>query len=323
MPPSSFPNLFAHMGHSRTPSGCSAISFASSVLSEPISENYPHSEPETDSKGYEIVRDAKTEKSGRSPLVENGIRSASIPSAVHEIDDGNEADDEECNDVTAPSVDVTEMEMPSVKPVIINNIDSSYEDDDDQNSDDENSDDDEDDDEDDDSASDSTDSQNVSDTVEELPHIDSIHSATYELGTEILSTHSGRTLDSSEVMSTHSSRTVGDGSSTVMADHHADRPKTDITKLTDSPTGTPPTQHRLKLMDKDRIQTWVDQSPNCLGGLEEVSTAEEADGALDVPAQTTCTGSESEVDGGLSETVATPRTAEPCPPDRNRNTSTS
>ncbi|RUS71840.1 hypothetical protein EGW08_020403, partial [Elysia chlorotica] len=33
------PGLFAgHLGHSRTPSGCSAISFTSSILSEPISE---------------------------------------------------------------------------------------------------------------------------------------------------------------------------------------------------------------------------------------------------------------------------------------------
>lgn len=51
------PHVFAHMGHSRTPSGASVLSFTSSILSEPISENYPHSEPETDSKGYEIVKD--------------------------------------------------------------------------------------------------------------------------------------------------------------------------------------------------------------------------------------------------------------------------
>lgn len=52
------PGLFAaHMGHSRTPSGCSAISFTSSILSEPISENFPHAEPEVDSKvsGYWFV----------------------------------------------------------------------------------------------------------------------------------------------------------------------------------------------------------------------------------------------------------------------------
>ncbi len=54
--PGGIPHLYAHMGHSRTPSACSAISFSSSILSEPISENYPHSEPETDSRGYEIVK---------------------------------------------------------------------------------------------------------------------------------------------------------------------------------------------------------------------------------------------------------------------------
>lgn len=51
------PHIFAHMGHSRTPSGCSVISFTSSILSEPISENYPHSEPETDNRGYEIEKE--------------------------------------------------------------------------------------------------------------------------------------------------------------------------------------------------------------------------------------------------------------------------
>lgn len=29
---------FSHLGHSRTPSGCSAISFTSSILSEPVSD---------------------------------------------------------------------------------------------------------------------------------------------------------------------------------------------------------------------------------------------------------------------------------------------
>ncbi|KAK0055783.1 selenocysteine insertion sequence-binding protein 2 [Biomphalaria pfeifferi] len=76
------PGLFsAHMGHSRTPSGCSAISFTSSILSEPISENFPHAEPEVDSKGYEIVRDA----AGNIVHPPNG----------HDIDDGNEADIED------------------------------------------------------------------------------------------------------------------------------------------------------------------------------------------------------------------------------------
>ena len=50
------PRFFSHMGHSRTPSGCSGISLTSSILSEPISENYPYSEPETDSRGFEVYR---------------------------------------------------------------------------------------------------------------------------------------------------------------------------------------------------------------------------------------------------------------------------
>jgi hypothetical protein len=52
-----------------------------------------------------------------------------------------------------------------------------------------------------------------SDMVSALPHIDSIHSSTHDLNTEILSQHSGRTLENCEAMSTHSSRTLGDGDS--------------------------------------------------------------------------------------------------------------
>lgn len=36
---------FSHLGHSRTPSGCSAISFTSSILSEPVSD-IPYIKPE-------------------------------------------------------------------------------------------------------------------------------------------------------------------------------------------------------------------------------------------------------------------------------------
>jgi len=91
------PHVFAHMGHSRTPSGASVLSFTSSILSEPISENYPHSEPETDSKGYEIVKD--------NALLSHGLPTS--PSGyqtqmriIHSnrkcnLDDGNEADNEE------------------------------------------------------------------------------------------------------------------------------------------------------------------------------------------------------------------------------------
>lgn len=74
------PHIFAHMGHSRTPSGCSVISFTSSILSEPISENYPHSEPETDNRGYEIEKDDDDEDDGNDDEEGN--------------DDAYEADDE-------------------------------------------------------------------------------------------------------------------------------------------------------------------------------------------------------------------------------------
>ena len=47
-----------HLGHYRNLSGCSGISF-SSVISEPISEDYPDPEPEVDSRGNEIVREVR------------------------------------------------------------------------------------------------------------------------------------------------------------------------------------------------------------------------------------------------------------------------
>ena len=52
----------------RAPSTCSAILFTSSILSEPISENYPQSEPETDSKGYEIVKADEKKKEKTEPV---------------------------------------------------------------------------------------------------------------------------------------------------------------------------------------------------------------------------------------------------------------
>ncbi len=112
------PHLYAHMGHSRTPSACSAISFSSSILSEPISENYPHSEPETDSRGYEIVKlatkDAMTRSDANKALgldangVAGGVAKEDVDGSnaaavvygnaskhLNEIDEGNEADTED------------------------------------------------------------------------------------------------------------------------------------------------------------------------------------------------------------------------------------
>ena len=76
---SGLPQIYAHMGHSRTPSACSAISFASSLLSEPISENYPHSEPETDSRGYEIIKDnIRTDNVFTNSVKPESVRSGEV-----------------------------------------------------------------------------------------------------------------------------------------------------------------------------------------------------------------------------------------------------
>ena len=56
-----------HLGHYRNLSGCSAISFKS-VISEPISEDFPDPEPPVDSKGNEIVRTDLTDRNPYSPM---------------------------------------------------------------------------------------------------------------------------------------------------------------------------------------------------------------------------------------------------------------
>ena len=70
------------------------------MLSEPISENYPHAEPETDSKGYEIVRDqdGNVVPAGRTKSYQNGGVVGSYQPAVDDFDDGNEADTEDISD---------------------------------------------------------------------------------------------------------------------------------------------------------------------------------------------------------------------------------
>lgn len=217
------PHVFAHMGHSRTPSGASVLSFTSSILSEPISENYPHSEPETDSKGYEIVKAETLLKPGL-PTDQTGyqtqMRIIHSNTRVHE-DDGNEADNEDEEKIRKNSFRTSDENL------------------------------------------------SQSDSVSALPHIDSIHSSTHDLNTEILSQHSGRTLENCEAMSTHSSRTLGDGSSTILADM-GDRSKHGTPKSTESPSNT---LQRGKVVDEERIQHWVDETSSRLENfaLEEES----------------------------------------------------
>lgn len=226
------PHVFAHMGHSRTPSGASVLSFTSSILSEPISENYPHSEPETDSKGYEIVKDDALLNQGL-PTSPSGYQTQMR--IIHSnrkcnLDDGNEADNEEEGiKINKNSFRTSEENL----------------------------------------------SLDGSDMVSALPHIDSIHSSTHDLNTEILSQLSGRTLDNCEAMSTHSSRTLGDGSSTILADM-GDRSKHGTPKSTESPSNT---LQRGKIVDEERLQQWVDETSSRLENLalEEESYEDSTD----------------------------------------------
>ena len=96
-----FEKLFPHLGHSRTPSACSAISIISSVLSEPISENYPASEPDAESSAkdttgqkltnLDTVGESREEMADVQPETEKLEKLGT----VGDIDAGHEADTED------------------------------------------------------------------------------------------------------------------------------------------------------------------------------------------------------------------------------------
>ena len=288
---SSVPSIYAHMGHSRTPSGCSAISFTSSVLSEPISENYPHAEPETDSKGYEIVRDqdGNVVAAGAGKSYQNGGVVGAYQPSVDDFDDGNEADTEDINDCPprrkgsggagkkvedsagARLINNKAASANHLAPAGVvanhhvtgpssNDVEAAAEPSRATPSGDEAG------------AAAATDTPERREVISEdgdsasesdsqrlgggggdsdLPHIDSIHSSAYDLSAELLSQHSSRTVDNSEVLSTHSSRTLGDGSLTPNTEHGRDRPHTPESSSGRGSRGA-------RLTSKDRVQSWVE-----------------------------------------------------------------
>ncbi|KAK3094671.1 hypothetical protein FSP39_004772 [Pinctada imbricata] len=254
------PHIYAHMGHSRTPSGASVLSFTSSILSEPISENYPHSEPETDSKGYEIVKeDSSIDNLNKvAHLKMRGVGMQELkskmiyPSVNVDIDDGNEADTEEYEQRRRNG----QGRLPSTEDY--------SRDEDSEGS-----------------------SEEGSDTVKALPHIDSIHSSMQELNTEILSQNSGRTYEC-DAISTHSSRTLGDGSSTILADA-GERSRHDTPKSAGSPSST---LQRGKVIDAERIQNWVHQTQSRLENLQQ--SQEDSDDSSD-------TGSDSDTNDNVED----------------------
>ena len=242
-----FQQLFPHLGHSRTPSACSAISFTSSILSEPISENYPHSEPETDSRGYEIVKggaggSAAAAMESKPPAVgtESESRSESpasgssqndkitIVETLIEIDEGAEADTED--DLASAKGRRRELNK---TPVMVNGF-----------------------------SGEQAGGEDVlgDNTVENLPHIDSIHFSS-DLSAEILSQHSSKTLDLSavDVSSTHSSKTL-EYSCTPAGQTTPDRSSRDLGSAPDLQEASSPAtgaSQRVRPIDKERIESWV------------------------------------------------------------------
>lgn len=284
------PQLYAHMGHSRTPSACSAISFTSSILSEPISENYPHSEPETDSRGYEIVKDkdppramenmdvvsnddvgnvmddddghdAGSERS-ESPNSSGTSRGGkvTIVEALDEIDEGAEADVEDGNDNGSSS------RQNSYESQLIDDC----KDDDDEDT-----------------------RNEEADLAKELPHIDSIHSSVVDLNAEILSQHSSRTPDlNADIMSTHSSKTLGDTGNISGNECPVEKPQLPLDPCNGREPGS---LHKTRSLDKERIESWVAEtqqqlaelcvsanldSPKCLRETVQCNTAKDCKVAI-------------------------------------------
>ena len=261
------PQIYAHMGHSRTPSACSAISFSSSILSEPISENYPHSEPETDSRGYEIVkvatkdamtRDANKVNSaqrldngttdfGGKGSTDNNTRNLTNgglelePENVtvtynntkhlNEIDEGNEADTEDTVEVghrrTRSRSNSNERSRRSNK-----SGGASRDSDDDSDSDDD----------------------EKEDTVPHLPH--SLQSSVVDLNAENLSQHSCKTVDlNAEALSTHSSHTLAETATSKMGNASSDMGQS-VTPAGSREGGA--TTPKLRPIDKEKmIESWV------------------------------------------------------------------
>ena len=302
-----FPPYYAHMGHSRTPSACSAISFTSSILSEPISENYPQSEPETDSRGYEIIREALIRDSaqdGHGQVLSASLKAeepssdtddsersgkVTIVESLDEIDEGHEADTEDIPEHSWPK-------KSSKREQVEDDGDDEEEDQKDEEEDEEEEDGyDNDESDDNDSHDDEEDGTEYDrDTVRELPHIDSIHSSVIDLSTEILSQHSSKTLDlNTEVLSTHSSKTPGEsnpllGTSPIAGEHSTSLEKTGIISGENSADPglgrtAAGTAHKLRTPDKERIESWVAEAQQQMErlsvqvGADEIASTRDTD----------------------------------------------
>ena len=269
------PQLCAHMGHSRTPSACSAISFSSSILSEPISENYPHSEPETDSRGYEIVKVATKDAITRDANKLNNAQRLGEAIGFKDIpaDIGKSANDNTKNSTCMTNGEI-ELDTDNVAVVTYNNPKHLNEIDEGNEADTEdagdvghhriksrsnsnersrrgnrsnNS-------RDSDSDSDDDEDEEKDDTVPHLPH--SLQSSLVDLNAEILSQHSCKTVDlSAEALSTHSSHTLVDTTTTSKIGNTSDMVQS-VTPAGSREGGA--TTPKLRPIDKEKmIESWV------------------------------------------------------------------
>ena len=298
------PQIYAHMGHSRTPSACSAISFSSSILSEPISENYPHSEPETDSRGYEIVKvatkDAITRSDANNKMMINGVGVVAHAHARMENGTGSDlvlsAGDANAavRGMTNGTLDLETPDGVSLAPFSsakhLNEIDEGNEADTEDvvevghrrtrsrsNSNERSrrsnrssaasrdSDDSSDD-------SDDSDADEKGDTVAQLPL--SVQSSLVDLNAENLSQHSCKTVDLSasagEALSTHSSHTLAETANSKLGNASSDMGQSTTPGSREGGANTP----KLRPIDKEKmIESWVVEATQQMERLKVRSEA--------------------------------------------------
>ncbi|XP_074661442.1 uncharacterized protein LOC141914067 [Tubulanus polymorphus] len=221
-------HLYAHMGHSRTPSACSAVSFTSSILSEPISEYGPIDVTRP------IDKDVRRAQQQMCHSRNSSLGKMSITESICEIDEGNEADTEDL-EMNAPLVPLTpgaaSLSLGATSPPslrsphgdadgFVTRFDSNLD--------------------------------AFSSSSPALPHFDSIHNTSLEL----VSQHSGI-----DALSTHSSRTLGmtsPGSGTTTPIEIA---ATAAAAIDAAAAGeNEPLLRRLKTLDAERIENWVEST---------------------------------------------------------------
>lgn len=89
------PKIFAHLGHSRTPSACSGISFCSSLISEPISENDVQEEAVNEGQNGAELSIVNLDGSDSTGKNINQPEFPVVLAPLMDIDEGHEADTEE------------------------------------------------------------------------------------------------------------------------------------------------------------------------------------------------------------------------------------